>query len=75
MGEGTKRERSGDGNFVNIEGNIDVNIGHNDVGGEDRGPCFPAMPRGCVAGVGCRARTYLALMLVWLGLELTSGRN
>ena len=75
MGAGTKRECSGDGNFVNIEGNNDDNIGRNDVGGEDRGPCFPAMPRGCVACVVCRARTYLALMLVWLGLDLTSGRN
>ena len=76
MGEGTKQERSGDENFeVNIEGSFDVNIGRNDVGGEDRGPCSPAMPRGCVACVVCQARTYLALMLVWLGLELTRGRN
>ena len=76
MGEGTKQERSGDENFeVNIEGNINFDIGRNDVGGEDRGPCSPAMPRGCVACVGCRARTYLALMLVWLGLEPTRGRN
>ena len=52
MGEGTKQERSGDENFeVNIEGSFDVNIGRNDVGGEDRGPCSPAMPRGCVACV------------------------
>ena len=28
-----------------------------DVGGGDRGPCFPAMPRGCVVCVVCRART------------------
>ena len=35
-----------------------------DVGGEDRGPCFPARPRGCVACVVWRARTYFALMLV-----------
>ena len=71
-----KQKRKGDGNFkVNIKGDANGNILRNDVGGEDRGPCFPAMPRGCVACVGCRARTYLALMLVWLGPELTRGRN
>ena len=76
MGEGTKQERSCDGNYeVNIKGDANRNILRNDVGGEDRGPCFPAMPRGCVVCVVCRARTYLALMLVWLGLELTRGRN
>ena len=35
-----------------------------DVGGEDRGPCSPAMPRGCVVCVVCRTQTYFALMLV-----------
>ena len=76
MGEGQEQGHSGDGNFEeNIEGNTDVDIRSNDVGGEDRGLCSPAMPRGCVACVVRRARTYLALMLVWLGLELRSGRN
>ena len=28
-----------------------------DVGGGDRGPCFPAIPRGCVECVVCRTRT------------------
>ena len=76
MGKDKSRERSGDGNYeVNTKDEVNFDIGRNDVGGEDRGPCFPAMPHGCVACVGCRARTYLALMLVWLGLELTRGRN
>ena len=76
MGDGKKRERSGDGNYeVNTKDDVNFDIGRNDVGGEDRGPCSPAMPRGCVECVGWRARTYLALMLVWLGPELTRGRN
>ena len=48
----------------NIEGGTNMNINGNDVGGEDWGPCFPARPRGCVACVVWRARTYFALMLV-----------
>ena len=60
---------------MNIKDEVNFDIGCNDVGGEDRGPCYPAMPRGCVACVVWRARTYFALMLVWLGLELTSGRS
>ena len=47
MGEGQKQERSGDGNYaVNIKGDDNFDIRRNDVGGEDRGPCSPAMPRG-----------------------------
>ena len=49
---------------MNIKGNDDANVLINDVGGEDRGSCSPAMPRECVACVVWRARTYLALMLV-----------
>ena len=52
MGDGKKRERSGDGNYeVNTKDDVNFDIGRNDVGGEDRGPCSPAMPRGCVCHV------------------------
>ena len=74
-----KQKRKGDGNFeVNIKGDANGNILRNDVGGEDRGPCFPAMPRGCVVCVVCRARTCRSQRccgFVWLGPELTRGRN
>ena len=60
-GEVSVRKRSSEGNIVDM---LNVNIIDNDVGGEDWGPCFPARPRGCVACVVWRARTYLALMLV-----------
>ena len=46
----------------------------NDVGGEDRGPCSPAMPRGCVVCVVCRTQPYFALMLVEEGFDLSPGR-
>ena len=58
---------AGDGN-VNFEENIvgifNMHLYGNDVGGEDRDPCFLARPRGCVGRVVWRARTYFALMLV-----------
>ena len=60
---------------MDINGNLIDKLVVNDVGGEDWGPCFPARPRGCVACVVWRARTYLALMLVGGGPDLTSGRN
>ena len=62
-----RRGRAGDRNVSFEENIVDVlnmNLNGNDVGGEDWGPCFPARPRGCVACVVWRARTYLALMLV-----------
>ena len=46
----------------NIVDVFNMNLNGNDVGGEDRGPCFPAMPRGCVGCVACRARSMGALM-------------
>ena len=72
-GKVSVKERSSEENIVdmlnvnimeNIVDMLNVNIIDNDVGGEDWGPCFPARPRGCVACVVWRARTYLALMLV-----------
>ena len=71
-GKASDRNGGSEENIVNM---INVDINGNDVGGEDWGPCSPAKPRGCVACVVWRARTYLALMLVWGGPELTSGRN
>ena len=63
MGEGKKQERSGDGNFEeSMEGDANGDILNNDVGGEDRGPCSPAMPRGCVCRVVCRTRSMGALL-------------
>ena len=60
-GKVSVRKGSYEGNIADM---LNVNIIDNDVGGEDWGPCFPARPRGCVACVVWRARTYLALMLV-----------
>ena len=59
---------------ANIEGNDDANVLANDVGGEDRGSCSPAMPRGGVVCVACRTQPYLALMLVEEGFDLSPGR-
>ena len=45
------RGKAGDGNVnfeEDIEGNDSVDAVANDAGGEDRGSCSPAMPRGCV---------------------------
>ena len=47
---------------MNIEEDIDGIIKDSDVGGEDQGPCFLAMPRGCVVWVACRTRSVLSLM-------------
>ena len=75
MGDGKKRERSGDGNYeVNTKDDVNFDIGRNDVGGEDRGPCSPAMPRGCVACVACRTRTCLSPGHGRGGFELSPGR-
>ena len=60
-GKVSDRNGSSEENIVDM---LNVNIIDNDVGGEDWGPCFPARPRGCVACVVWRVRTYLALMLV-----------
>ena len=60
-GKVSDRNGSSEENIVDM---LNMNINGNDVGGEDWGPCFPARPRGCVACVVWRVRTYLALMLV-----------
>ena len=60
---------------MNIKGNNDANFLVNDVGGEDRGSCSPAMARGCVVCVAWRTQPYLALMLVEEGFDLRPGRN
>ena len=60
---------------ANIEGNDDANVLANDVGGEDRGSCSPAMPRGCVGCVVCRTQSNLALVRVTCGFEVSPGRG
>ena len=42
---------------LNIEKDVSIAAVCIDEGGEDQGPCFLTMPRGCVECVVCRTRT------------------
>ena len=62
MRSGKRKSQQNIREDINGEAIILDLIKDNDVGGEDQGPCFLAMPRGCVVWVACRTRFVLSLM-------------
>ena len=55
--------------------NDDINIEDIDVGGEDQGPCFLTMPRGCVECVVCRTQTIPIIVKDRGGFVMKAGRQ
>ena len=62
MRSGKRKSHQDNKEDINGEAIIMDLIKDSDVGGEYQGPCFLAMPRGCVVWVACRTRFVPSLM-------------